>query len=164
MNPFVGAISNHFEVEDMSRNCVYDSPIFDNPTILDINDGHYAYINKVVNNVRNANFKSRYLVGSCLLLEKSSVNIFGVCQLKSHPLQLKYSNDDNHMFLHAEIDSLRKLIHHHDYEPSVMYVVRFLKSGEFRPSKPCDICAKALTDFKVPMVIYFDETWQSVRL
>lgn len=130
-------------------------------------DTHEYYINKTVRYIKNSNVDFKYRVGACLLLSKSPMSIIGICQNKSHPIQLKYSNNMNRIFLHAEIDTLRKVAHSRylGYEPSTMYIVRILKNGSFSPSRPCDICASAITAFKVQKVIYFEQdNWHCVKL
>lgn len=63
-----------------------------------------------------------------------------------------FANDrSTDVSVHAEIDALSRV---KNPAGSVMYIARLNKKGKAMLSKPCDNCAKALTDAGVTKVVY----------
>lgn len=64
---------------------------------------------------------------------------------KTHPLQAKlakHTNQANKIYLHAEIHAITRLKHYH--KPYRIEIIRVNNQGEFLPSKPCEICQRAI--------------------
>jgi tRNA(Arg) A34 adenosine deaminase TadA len=70
-----------------------------------------------------------------------------------------YSKDGliNGCSCHAEIDVLRKCIKRGVKHKINLYVVRISNSGEYRNSRPCNMCLSILKQYKIHMLIYSTE-------
>tara|TARA_Y100000780_G_C13518819_1_gene352931 strand:+ start:314 stop:706 length:393 start_codon:yes stop_codon:yes gene_type:complete len=106
-------------------------------------------------------------VAACLVHKRAVVS-YGFCQYKTHPLQSRFSSNEESTFLHAEIDAIAKAIQRMrsvDFlRSSTLYVARAKWNG---PEKrkyikglacPCEGCAGAISAFKIPNVFYTKET------
>ena len=75
---------------------------------------------------------------------------YGRNQLKTHPLQAKFSDRPNRIYLHAEIDAIVKFLQLHPIQNfcrAEMIVIRIDSDGLLAPSKPCLGCQKAIITF-----------------
>lgn len=101
----------------------------------------------------------RYRLAAALVLKKKILAIGWNSYQKSHPLQKKFSQQDGRVFLHAEIDAIRRYRRFLDRDRQgmpdglVIYVCHAGKEG-WRPAKPCPGCMGALTYFGIDHVIY----------
>lgn len=77
----------------------------------------------------------------------------GINQRKSHPLQAKFSNHPESIYLHAEIAALVDA-RSENLTGATMYVARVLKDGTPALAKPCKGCQKALISFGLKDVIW----------
>ena len=90
------------------------------------------------------------------IISKSRVIADGFNSNKSHPLQAKHGRNAKAIFLHAEIDAIRRALSTQprlDFSRTTMYVVR-ISSGGLRLAKPCSGCLGAISAFGLTRVIY----------
>lgn len=102
----------------------------------------------------------KYKIG-CILVYKKQIIATGYNSYKTHPLQKVYDIERyseeciNAHSLHAEMQALlqiRKLPL--DKSKITCYTVRVNRRGEYRNSRPCKSCIKALMDFGIRRLIY----------
>ncbi len=75
--------------------------------------------------------------------------------LKSHPLQWKFAKQvglNHKIYLHAEIDAIRKVKNRSKIHK---IVVERYNSGKPAKSKPCPICEAAISAFGIKIVEYY---------
>jgi len=88
----------------------------------------------------------------------------GVNRDKTHPMQAKYNENPDRIFLHAEIDAIKnaiRFINAEDLKKCAMYVVRVKRPDThdkvnwiYGTAAPCDGCMKCLEAFQVHDVIF----------
>lgn len=93
----------------------------------------------------------RWRLGSCLVTKSGIIK--GQNQFKSHPIQKQYATHHERIFLHAEIDSIRKA-KGADLDNSVMYVARFKSNGTQGNACPCEGCQAAMIAYGIKTVYY----------
>lgn len=88
--------------------------------------------------------KGRFLLGT------------GVNLAKSHPLQARFADRPDRLWLHAEMDALRKALREYGdkIEGATMWVARAKKNGQAGMACPCKGCQSALRFFGVKEVIF----------
>lgn len=97
---------------------------------------------------------------SSALVYKGKIITLGVAQYKSHPLQAKYSRNPDSIFLHAEIDAIRKLKDKDFLSSCDLYVCRLKYKGRKLVDGlacPCEGCQQAIEDFNIKRVFYTKE-------
>lgn len=73
---------------------------------------------------------------------------------KTSPLQAHYAkqvNEDDKIYLHAEIDALIRI---KEGKPYNIYIARVDKKGIPALAKPCSICQKAIADAGIKNIYY----------
>lgn len=84
----------------------------------------------------------------------------GVNKMKSHPFAKRYGRNSDAIYLHAEtaaVKNARREIEEHEFERSILYVVRVKHKGKkLVPalSKPCKGCCRCISEFGISEVIY----------
>lgn len=94
------------------------------------------------------------------LLYKGHLVATGVNSYKSHPLATKYGKNPEAIFLHAEVDCIKnalKLLSLRELAKCDMYVVRIKNDGSYGNSMPCQGCTRAIAEFGVRSVTYYQE-------
>jgi len=94
---------------------------------------------------------------SAMLVHKGVPVALGKNQLKSHPLQAKFSMNEHSIFLHAEIDAIAKALkqlNHKELSECTLYVCRVLKDGTRAIAKPCPGCQRAIKHFGIKYVAW----------
>lgn len=94
---------------------------------------------------------------AAILVKNGRVMGVGKNTKKSHPLQKRFSNDENKITLHAEIDCIRNALRKHKDEElsgATMYVARVMKNGQRAIAKPCRVCQKALGAYGIDRVFW----------
>lgn len=89
---------------------------------------------------------------AAIIYKRKKILGVGMNSYKSHPMQKRFSIDDKKIFLHAEIDALKNALKEHDASELIgaeIIVARIMKNGKCGFAKPCDICQKALTEYKL---------------
>lgn len=113
--------------------------------------------------------KEKYRLASALTLKKRIVCI-RFNQKKTDPFQAKFGKSKHHIYLHAEIATIKKFLSLYpieDLTKSTLYVFRYKKSNGWGLSKPCKGCQKAIIAFGVKKVIYSTNqvnSWETVYL
>jgi|SRR6188768_2363834 len=89
---------------------------------------------------------------------------FGFNQYKSHPLQARFADHPDKIFLHAEIDAIANSIRTYRginsarlLSESSLYVFRFNKDGTTGMAKPCLGCQRAIRAFDIKSVFWSGE-------
>ena len=116
---------------------------------------YYARQNTIVPIGRNS--ISRF--ASVIVCGKTE--IIGFNQYRSHPLQFRFSTNDDCVYLHSEVDAIRKTIQYlarqngssyrdiTDLSDWNMFVARVLKDGSPAMAKPCIGCQRAIMHFNI---------------
>lgn len=85
-------------------------------------------------------------------------------QYKSHPLQAKYADHPDKIYLHAEIDAIANSLRRYRgingvrlLEGSSMYIFRFNKNMSLGLAKPCVGCQRAIRAFNIKTVFWSGE-------
>lgn len=81
---------------------------------------------------------------------------------KTHPLQAKFGKNENAIFVHAEIDAIRKAVNilsSDQLKKCTMIVVRVKKDGSWGLARPCvhkngQGCQNAIYTFGIKEVVY----------
>jgi tRNA(Arg) A34 adenosine deaminase TadA len=104
---------------------------------------------------------------------RNEVIAFGFNQMKTHTLQAKYSKNPNSIFLHSEIDVLRRSLNKisvDDLKKCDLYICRAKRKDKTGPfitglSYPCAGCMRAIAAFGIKNVFYSienDEGFQCI--
>lgn len=100
------------------------------------------------------------------IVRRNEIIAFGTNQLKSHPIQAKFSKNEKSIFLHAEIDCIKNALRKvsvEDLEECSLYVCRVKfedttrKRLVFGLAKPCRGCQMAVEAFNLKEVIYTED-------
>lgn len=100
----------------------------------------------------------------------------GIAEKKTHPLQNKYKKCKDSIFLHSEINSLRKalrILTLEELAKSTLLIARVKKYGDKEPhrlgwglAKPCSGCMSAIEAFHLERVYYtldsMELTWEEL--
>lgn len=101
-------------------------------------------------------------IASCLVYKNDIVS-FGICRMKTHPFQAKFSKNENSIYLHAETDCIKnalRSIQLADLSRCTLYICRVKFESRtkenlvFGMAKPCSGCAKAIATFDIKTVVY----------
>lgn len=99
--------------------------------------------------------KSRH---ACAIVDKKGrIVSYGTNSRKTHPLQHKFQNRRSRIYLHAEVAAIIKAgnrIGFDNLQSCSLYVIRVGAYGEFRSSKPCSGCQKAIDHYGFRSVIH----------
>ena len=105
-------------------------------------------------------------IASALVCRNEIVSV-GINKRKSHPLQAKYSRNEQAIMVHGELDAIinalrdRRLV---DIERSTMYVVRVKRDGSLALARPCSGCQRAIVAFGIRSVRYTCDNGDLVML
>lgn len=98
---------------------------------------------------------------SAILVDaRGKVVSVGMNRRKSHPMQKQYGITSHSIWLHAEIDCLKRVIRTHSPEEiadMTMYIARVSKRGFPMLAKPCSGCQRALEDFGIKQVNWTED-------
>jgi len=97
------------------------------------------------------------------IMHKAQVVSFGINQIRSHPLQARFSKNSEAIFLHAEVDSIRNALSRNDPDflaRTTMFVYRVKRKEETQHAgwcqgnaSPCVGCARAIAAFGIRRVV-----------
>lgn len=91
---------------------------------------------------------------SAILYQREIISV-GWNQSKTHPLQYQYRKNDHCIWLHAEIDSIRKVRRFENLNQCIMVVCRVRNDGQWGLARPCENgCMGAIVSFGIKEVIY----------
>ncbi|MCA9333522.1 hypothetical protein KC963_00575 [Candidatus Saccharibacteria bacterium] len=97
--------------------------------------------------------QGKYRHGCVVLDKRGAIISYGYNREKTHPKQAYYSSrvgQPHRIRLHAEIDALIRCRE----EPHTLLVVRIGKNGEYRYSRPCEVCQLAIVASGLEYVLY----------
>jgi len=115
--------------------------------------------------LENYGVRNIYKLASAVVYKKTVISI-GLNQMKTHPLQSEFGTNEDSIYLHAEIDAIRKALQIIDKDQLKlcdMYVARVKKpypETDFYItglSKPCPGCLKAIKSFGIKNVYYTED-------
>lgn len=97
-----------------------------------------------------------------MIIHKNKMISIGYNSKKSHPLQARFQKNSEAIFIHAEIDAIRKassILTPKQFRSSTMILMRVKKDGSWGISKPCvhkngQGCQAAITAFGIGKVLY----------
>ena len=126
-----------------------------NRTILD-------YLTRLAENNEGTKGKWKLAAG---VVHKGNLVATGVNSYKSSPFAARFSKNPDAIFLHAETDAIKnalKVLTLKELSRSSLYVVRVKKDGSYGNSCPCIGCARAIAEFGIRSVTYYQEGagWQ----
>lgn len=106
-----------------------------------------------------------FRICACLADSKGNIISFGFPRRKSHPLQKSLSNNENKLYLHAEVDCLlrgMKKVPKEQRADLSLYLHRSkIIPGETKWSnglcKPCESCNKLIKVFNIRKVLFSTE-------
>lgn len=93
--------------------------------------------------------------------KKNDLIALGRNQLKSHPLQKRFTDNPEKIFLHAETDAIARAVKSETILGSWLYVARVKKSGNQTVTgmaKSCGGCLSAAAHFGVRGICYTTDT------
>ncbi len=77
---------------------------------------------------------------------------------KSHPLQKKFGDNDKAIYLHAEMDAIRKAYRvEGNISGGKLYVARTKADGEIGMACPCEACEEAIEHFGISQTFFTTE-------
>lgn len=100
---------------------------------------------------------------SSAIVYKGEIISIGCNKKKSDPMQYKFSRNCDKIFLHAEIDSIKKALRYITIDQltkSSIYVCRMRwentsrKRMVFGLAKPCIFCMRAIVNFDIKKIYY----------
>lgn len=92
---------------------------------------------------------------AAVIVKKKKVLSVGYNSRKTHPLMLRFGDNELKVCLHAEIDAIRLALGKYDEEELVgaeIYVARILKDGTTGLAKPCKVCQRALEAYGIAAI------------
>lgn len=118
-------------------------------------------LTEIASGVLPATRKATPLVAA--ITKKGEILTVGIARKKSHPLQSRYSSSPNHIYLHAEIDSIQRAIRLDvELTKCEIFVCRIKQTdiGEQKwgMSKPCDGCDAAIRAFGIRRAVWTTES------
>lgn len=117
--------------------------------------------------IESPGVRSNIKVAAAIVYRRRIISI-GVNQYKSHTLMKKYGRNSDSIFLHAEVDAVRKALPFFDVEKFKKCDLYILRVKKDRPNckshwirglaKPCPGCSRLIEDYQFRNVFYtFDE-------
>ena len=94
------------------------------------------------------------------IVYRNRIISYGINSYKSSPFQKRFSANEHHIFLHAEIACIKNCLRNlavDDLKHCSLYVCRTRQDGSFGMSKPCGGCQMAIAEFGLKNVYYTDE-------
>lgn len=97
-----------------------------------------------------------------VVVHKNRIISVGYNSKKTHPFQARFAKNEHAIFIHAEIDAIRKasnVLNNNEMKKATLIVVRVRKNGKWGNARPCigyngQGCQSAITCFGIKNVIY----------
>lgn len=121
------------------------------------------------------NNNMRMKLAACLVLRNEVISV-GFNSDKSHPLQKRFSKNNDAIFKHAEVDCIIKalrIVEQEDLKDATLYVYRVKKTNKGDVNwvsglaEPCSGCSKAIEHFGIKKTVFstdeegmFGVSWQ----
>ncbi len=97
----------------------------------------------------------RYYLAAALVQKKGILSLGWNSYSKSHPLQKKFAENEDAIFLHAEIDAFRRYKRYNKEIPdNITVYVCHAGKDDWRLARPCKSCMGALQYYGVERVIF----------
>lgn len=112
--------------------------------------------NNLVNNALKCEMIQNSKHSACLVY-KGKILHTGIAKRKTHPLMLRFSENQKKIYLHAELDCIVKCLNAHGAEILTecdLYCLRITKRKDIGLSKPCAVCQKAIAAFEIRNVYW----------
>lgn len=96
---------------------------------------------------------------AAVIAKRKKILAVGYNKHKTHPMMLKYTDNELRVSIHAEVDALVNALKNYSPEELVgseIYIARLLKNGKTGIAKPCEICQKALEDHGITSIHWTD--------
>jgi tRNA(Arg) A34 adenosine deaminase TadA len=120
---------------------------------MNIKTKHKKILWNAVEKSRNHNPNNR--CSHAAILTVNNKTFVGFNQRKSHPLQKKFGDNEKAIYLHAEIDAIRKGYRTEgNISGAKLYVARTKADGSIGMSSPCEACTEACYYFGVDEVFF----------
>lgn len=110
--------------------------------------------------IDNEGVQGRFKLAAAITYKKQILTV-GINSMKSHPLQTEYGKNVDSIYLHAEIDAIRKALKIMPEEYLLkcdMYILRIKKDYDHNwirgLARPCCGCMKAIKDYGIKRVYY----------
>ena len=100
---------------------------------------------------------------SSMIVIKNEIISIGSAMMKSHPFQKRFGKTEHSIFLHAEVNAIRKAFKKVDsLEDATLYIcrLRFHYKGPHQNvlgygiACPCSGCLRAIVEFDIKRVVY----------
>lgn len=94
---------------------------------------------------------------SACLVYKNKIIARGIAKRKTHPLMLRFSDNQKKIYLHAELSCIVKAINTFGVEilsECSLYCLRITKGNAVGLSKPCSVCQAAINTFNIRNVYW----------
>ena len=107
-----------------------------------------------------------------LVYKNTHIKAWGRNSGKTHPLQAQFQKNEDAIYLHAEIDSIRNMLRQLDpdelrhctlYIARAKYVDGTKKKMVYGEAKPCTGCQSAILAFRIKKVVYTSDDQQIVE-
>lgn len=99
--------------------------------------------------------KSPLTSSHCAILKARNKTFVGYNSKKSHPLQKKFGDNEKAIYLHAEVDAIRKGYRvEGDISGGNLYIARTRDDGSIGMSAPCEACQEAINHFHLNHVFF----------
>jgi deoxycytidylate deaminase len=89
-----------------------------------------------------------------VIVRGGSVLATGINKSRNHPEVLSDEHVKGEASTHAEVDAIRHLSPHNDYNGAVAYIARVNRQGQTRMSRPCDACYLALQELGIKRIVF----------
>jgi deoxycytidylate deaminase len=112
--------------------------------------------------IDNYGVRNRFKLAALLVYKRDVISI-GLNTMRTHPMQKKYSRNDESIYLHAEVNCIINALNHlnkNDLHKSTMYIARVKKpkprSAEWIDGNahPCEGCCSAIEAFGIHRIVY----------
>lgn len=126
---------------------------------------HQRRLNDLFNLARDHSPQDLASVVSSIYIGNRLVS-YGFNSRKTHPLQYKYSKNNNAVCIHAEIDAIRnalRFVHVDELKGASIYIARAKSPAPRKPktlmglAKPCSGCTRAIDAFGIRNVYYTED-------
>lgn len=115
------------------------------------------------NAIDNKGVRDRFKLSAALVIKRDIISV-GNNMMRSHPVQKKYGNNDESIYLHAEINAICNALNHlvkDELRKATLYVYRVKRYSSVLNNKwvdgqacPCKGCTSAIYAFGINRVVH----------
>jgi tRNA(Arg) A34 adenosine deaminase TadA len=104
---------------------------------------------------RSRTYDNPQRTSHCAIIKINNKTFYGFNKKKSHPLQKRFGSNKKAIYLHAEVDVIRKAYRMEgNISGSILYVARTRADGSVGMSAPCEACQQAIEHFGINRAIF----------